>query len=228
MQPRILVVDDDKSDRLFARKALEKQDYFIFEAINGQRLAEILKDYTVDLILLDLKLPGEDGLSLISTIRHKTNAPIIVVSGLQTISDKKISLDSGADDYITKPFFAEELQARIKANLRRYRDTPAEHASHTKIEFGDWILDRTVFDAVNPQGMSAALTMHEFKVLERLILAQGRVLTRADLSDMPCRRGVDVQITRIRKKLGLDGLIKTVRGIGYRFDGPIRFLEQEG
>ncbi len=227
MQPRILVVDDDKSDRLFARKALEKQDYFIFEAINGKRLTEILKEYTVDLILLDLKLPGEDGLSLISTIRHKTNAPIIIVSGLQTVSDKKISLDNGADDYITKPFFAEELQARIKANLRRYHDNRDASPSGHVIQFGEWTLNRTLFDAFHVRGHPANLTIQEFKVLERLILAQGRVLTRADLSDTPCRRGVDVQITRIRKKLGLNDPIKTVRGIGYRLDGPIQFLEQE-
>ncbi len=224
-QPRILLVDDDKSDRLLARRALEKQNYCIFEAMNGQRLQEILKDYSVDLILLDLMLPGESGLNLIGTIRNTTNAPIIIVSGIQNLKEKKEGLDKGADDYLTKPFFPEELQARIKANLRRYHDSRLINETPVRLSFYGWLVDATLVDVISPSGQQAGLTVHEYRLLEKLIMANGRVLTRLDLTDHPSKRGIDVQVTRLRKKLQDAGsAIKTVRGLGYRFDAPVEII----
>lgn len=223
--PRILLVDDDKIDRLFARRALENQDYFVFEAINGQRLREILTEYTIDLILLDLMLPGESGLNLITTIRDRTNAPIIIVSGIENLNEKKEGFDKGADDYLTKPFYPEELQARIKANLRRYYDGFRANQHTVALYFDNWTMDSSLFDAVDRTGSAAGLTINEYRLLEKLVLAHGRVLSRFDLAEHPSKRGIDVHITRLRKKLGKSGdFIKTVRGIGYRFDAPVDII----
>lgn len=215
-QPRIVVVDDDKSDRLYARRALEKSNYCVYEAISGQRLQEILTDYVVDLILLDLKLPGENGVNLIGAIRKRTDAPIIIVSGVQALSDKQESLHKGADDYITKPFYPEELQARIHANLRRYKNTSPPDRHVHPVSIGAWIIDADIADVRNRDGMPQGLTIHEFQLLHKLIQAHGRTLSRADLSQQESGRGVDIHVTRIRKKLNDPTLIQTVRGLGYR------------
>lgn len=215
--PKILLVDDDKVDRQFARHVLENQDYFVFEAMNGQRLREILNDHPIDLILLDLMLPGENGLNLISAIRDRTNAPIIIISGINGLKEKQEGLDKGADDYLTKPFYPEELQARIKANLRRYHRSTDGSVKTEKPTLDVWTVDKERFDAVSHTGTCAGLTIHEYRLLEKLVLARGRVLTRADLCEQPNKRGIDVQIARLRKKLGDSGrLIQTVRGAGYR------------
>lgn len=219
--PKILLVDDDKIDRQFARHILEQQDYFVLEAMNGQRIRQILDDHSIDLILLDLMLPGENGLNLISVIRDRTSAPIIIISGIKSVREKQEGLDKGADDYLTKPFYPEELQARIKANMRRYH-SPTDHMEKTAgFCIGTWTLDGAIFDVISPSGEYGGLTLLEYRLLEKLVMANGRVLSRFDLAAQPNKRGIDVQITRIRKKLGTSGdLIKTVRGVGYRLHIP--------
>lgn len=215
-QPRIVVVDDDRNDRLYARRALERQNYCVYEAVSGRRLREILSDYKVDLILLDLKMPGEYGLNLIPVIRQNTDAPIIIVSGIQNIADKQAGLHNGADDYITKPFYAEELQARIYANLRRYKKSfPIVQTDHV-FPVGSWVLDHDIADARNKAGEPQGLTIQEFHLLSKLARAGGRTLTRADLAGHSSGRGIDIHVTRIRKKLNDPALIQTIRGLGYR------------
>lgn len=218
MQPekaKIVVVDDDKSDRIFARRALEKQNYCIFEAMSGQRLQEILSDFSVDLILLDLKMPGENGLSLIPSIRKKTDAPIIIVSGLSSMADKQQGLHQGADDYINKPFYPEELQARIYANLRRYK-SPATPRHNVGQQIGSWTINYDVSDLFNKDGNALGLTIQEFSLIDKLIRAEGRTLKRSDLSDQLCGRSADIHVTRIRKKMKNPDFIQTIRGVGYR------------
>lgn len=214
----ILLVDDDKSDRLFARKILEDQPYIVFEAINGRRSIEVVSQQTIDLILLDLKLPGENGLDLIDGIRRHTNAPIIIVSGQCTMEYKKNGLDLGADDYITKPFYPDELRARIQASLRRYKELGSDQHTPDKIDLGTWTLDLAAMQVYGAEKNSADLTAHEFDLLKKLVLAEGRVLAREELTSHPGSRGIDVQITRIRKKLADPGVIQTVRGVGYRLN----------
>lgn len=224
----ILIVDDDKSDRLFAKQALEEHGYCIFEAMNGRRVDEIIQDHAVDIILLDLKLPGESGINLIGSIRHRTNAPIIIISGIQNVADKKTSLDNGADDYMTKPFIPEELQARITANLRRYHDSTYKKPDNTKVKFGPWIMDPAHFDIISDNNQAGALTVQEYRLLKKLVMAQGRILPRDELSDHATKRGIDVQIARIRKKLNMPDAIQTIRGIGYRFTVQTEIIHEEG
>lgn len=219
-QSKIVVVDDDKGDRLYTKEALENEKYVVFEAMNGHRLYEILQGFSIDLILLDLKLPEENGLSLIPHIRKKTDAPIIIVSGIHNISEKKEGLKSGADDYITKPFYPEELNARIEANLRRYKSTQNSY-TQGDISFGPWTLDRKIFDARDEKSVPLDLTVHEYQLLEKLVLANGRTLTREDLRGYNSGRGVDVHITRLRKKFSTPDIIATVRGVGYRLGIPV-------
>lgn len=223
-QAKIVVVDDDKSDRLHARRALEQQNYHVYEAISGQRLKEIMADYAIDLILLDLKMPGENGLNIITSIRKNSDVPIIIVSGLQTLSNKQTGLYNGADDYITKPFHPEELQARITANLRRYRKSAHETRALYPFSIGAWVLNPDIADICDAQGNPRGLTIQEYQLVEKLLQASGRTLSRYDLSLHSSGRGTDIHVTRIRKKLGDPDFIQTVRGLGYRIPVPNRSL----
>lgn len=213
-QARIVLVDDDKSDRIFARRALENQNYCVYEAISGERLQEILTNFTIDLILLDLKMPGESGLNLIPFIRKKTDAPIIIVSGLKDPTDKQLGLHQGADDYISKPFYPEELQARIYANLRRYKSSATR--TKTPRQIGPWTINHDTADLYDKDGTPQGLTAHEFELIHKLIRAEGRTLTRDALSEHIGGRGTDIHVTRIRKKLNDPDFIQTIRGVGYR------------
>lgn len=219
-QARIVLVDDDKSDRIFARRALENQNYCVYEAISGERLQEILTNFTIDLILLDLKMPGESGLNLIPFIRKKTDAPIIIVSGAEDLADKQKGLHQGADDYISKPFYPEELQARICANLRRYKSSPPRKNAPQNI--GPWIMNHDTADLHDKNGNPQGLTVHEFQLINKLIRAEGRTLTRDELSDQTGGRGTDIHVTRIRKKLNDPDFIQTIRGVGYRIPTPLQ------
>lgn len=213
-QARIVLVDDDKSDRVFARRALEDQNYCVYEAASGERLQEILTNFSIDLILLDLKMPGESGLNLIPFIRKKTDAPIIIVSGLKNNADKQQGLHQGADDYISKPFYPEELKARIHANLRRYKSSAPRKVSTKQI--GPWTVDYNTADLYDINDTPQSLTIQEFQLIDKLIRAEGRTLTRTDLSEQTQGRGVDIHVTRIRKKLKDPDFIQTIRGVGYR------------
>lgn len=217
-QARIVLVDDDKSDRVFARRALENQNYCVYEAMSGERLQEILTNFTIDLILLDLKMPGESGLNLIPFIRKKTDAPIIIVSGVKDPADKRRGLHQGADDYISKPFYPEELQARIHANLRRYKSNASRKNSIQRI--GAWTINHDTADLYDKDGIAQGLTVQEFQLIHKLIDAEGRTLTRHELSDQTGGRGTDIHVTRIRKKLNSPDFIQTIRGVGYRIPPP--------
>ena len=225
----VLVVEDDADLRDVVRESLEDDGYAVVTAPNAGEGLKKIKASKIDIILLDLVLPDGDGLHMLGKIRAVTDAPVIVVSGKGAMVDKVVGLEMGADDYLGKPFEMRELSARIKANLRRYGgpDQPKKTGKAADvIPFGKWTLDRTKYQAFDSGGRPADLTILEYRLLEALVLAANRVLSRDQLLAMAREdsldvydRTIDIQIARIRKKLGDDArapsLIKTVRGAGY-------------
>jgi two-component system, OmpR family, response regulator len=222
------------------RQYLEQQGYQFISAMNGAELMSKLELAHPDIILLDLGLPDQDGLSLLTAIRGKSQAPIIVVSGKNETADRIVGLEMGADDYLTKPFEMRELSARIKAVLRRSSgaDKPATEAEVSlgkakRLVFNGWVLDRMQYQLFDFEAKPADLTSGEFKLLEALVLAPNRVLSREQLFELTRQgefdvydRVIDIQIARIRKKLSDDpqnpSIIKTVRGVGYMFCGDVK------
>lgn len=223
-QDSIVLVDDDKTDRQYARSILSGHNYRIYEAINGRRMTEILETLPIDLILLDLRLPGENGLVLIERIRRQTNAPIIILSGIDNDCEKRVTLEKGADDYITKPFQPDDLCARIKASLRRYKELGIKERFNPAISIGAWELDRDNCRLVTRSGLTCPLTVQECRIIEFLARSDTRVLTRGHFGRCDSGRAIDVHITRLRKKFALypdPPLIRTIRGIGYRLETPV-------
>lgn len=241
MKTTVLAVDDDQNLQTVMRHYLEQAGYQFLSALNGKELLQKLDSMQPDIILLDLLLPDNDGLTLLTTIRAKTKAPVIVVSGKDEPTDRIVGLEMGADDYLTKPFEMRELSARIKAVLRRVPGgslSPANDKAETgvtkaqKMTFNGWTLDRAQYQLFDADSKSADLTSGEFKLLEALVIAPNRVLSREQLFELTRQgnfdvydRAIDIQIARIRKKLGDDpkepALIKTVRGVGYMFCGDV-------
>jgi two-component system OmpR family response regulator len=240
----VLTVDDDANLQAVMRHYLESEGYRCLSAMSAAELGEKLESATPDIVLLDIVLPDSDGLTLLARIRSKCRAPVIFVSGKDATVDRVVGLEMGADDYITKPFEMRELSARIKAVLRRAGNndgapaggdsagaTPLAKAD--RIVFNGWVLDRLQYQVFDPAGKSADLTSGEFRLLEALVTAPNRVLSRAHLFDLTRQgefeafdRAIDIQIGRIRKKIHDDprqpGLIKTIRGVGYLFAGEAR------
>ncbi|MGZ9097052.1 MAG: response regulator [Micavibrio sp.] len=228
----ILTIEDDQNLQTVIQSFLEDQGYNVLTGNNGKELLDKIQNVHVDVILLDLILPDSDGLNLMSQIRKHTKAPIIVVSGKGDSTDKILGLELGADDYLGKPFEMRELYARIKAVLRRSMAEPSNDSANkteaVKLAFGKWIMDRSSFSVVDKDGNSADLTTAEFRLLEILLNASGRVLNRDQLYELgrgqdyqSYDRAVDIHIARLRKKLDdnpkTPHLIKTVRGVGYMF-----------
>ena len=240
----IMAVDDDSSLLAVLRHYLEREGYQFLSAQNGKELSENLDHSHVDIILLDLALPHDDSLSLFPLIRSKSKATVIIIGKKKESVDRIISLEMGADDYLTKPFALRELLAKIHAVLRRaaLQDDPANEsiaASLTKascISFGGWVLDRLQYQLFSPDGKTAELTSGEFKLLDALVTAPNRVLSREQLFALTHEgnfdifdRAIDIQIGRIRKKINDNPyeptLIKTVRGVGYMFIGTSRAVK---
>lgn len=237
----VLTVDDDQDLQVVIRHYLEAEGYQILTAGNGAEMLSKLETATPDIILLDLILPDNDGLSLLTQIRSKSQAAVIVVSGKDETADRIVGLEMGADDYLTKPFEMRELSARIKAVLRRTHTPDAPVANDKgeaglqkaqRLGFQGWVLDRRQYQLFDAENESADLTSGEFRLLEALVLAPNRVLSREQLFELTRQgefeaydRAIDIQIARIRKKLDDDPrepqLIKTVRGVGYMFCGEV-------
>lgn len=236
----VLTVDDDANLQTVMQHYLEQEGYKCLSARNGAELLSCLESAHPDIILLDLMLPDNDGLTLIPMIRNKTRAAIIVVSGKDETTDRIVGLELGADDYLTKPFEMRELSARIKAVLRRLTADPAKPAQPEdplakapRIHFNGWVLDRRQYQLFDENNKTAELTSGEFRLLEALVTAPNRVLSREHLFELTRQgefdvydRAIDIQVARIRKKLGDDPknaeLIKTVRGVGYMFCGDTK------
>lgn len=226
----VLLVEDQDMIREVTQAVLEEDGFDVVTAVSGRDLLNRLHELSFDIVLLDLVLPDADGLDLIAKIRERTDVPIIIISSKAEMGDKVVGLERGADDYVSKPLPMKELSSRIKAHLRRYNRASGLLEPSAKIKFGRWTLDMSKHQVFDEHGQSCGLTAMEFRLLEALVSAPNRVLTRerilehvrtdnADVTD----RAVDVQIMRIRRKIGdtdpENQMIQTVRGAGYMFTG---------
>ena len=229
----VLIVEDDDVARTKLAGYLESAGYRVSEAIDGRGLREVLGGGPVDLVLLDINLPGEDGLELTRFIRSSCDVGIILVTGRTDDVDRIVGLEIGADDYITKPFNPRELLARVKTLLRRTTARAAPMAdTRTFRTFSGWRFDTRARRLVSPSGDKVVLTRAEFELLNALIADPGAVLTRERLlgcithrSWDPGDRTVDVLVRRLRRKLEVDPtspeLIITVHGEGYMFAAEV-------
>ena len=233
----ILIVDDDREIRTLLGDYLQKNGYRATAVADGKTMRRALEQSHFDLIVLDLMLPGEDGLKLTRELRAHSQIPIIMLTALGEEIDRVVGLEVGADDYLSKPFSPRELVGRIKAILRRTAHMPRDPAQSTATtyRFGDWKLDTTARSLTNADGSQHALSGAEFRLLAILLAHPTRVLSRSQLMELlrgrdidPFDRSVDVRISRLRQVLRDDArspkIIKTVYGEGYVMGVPV---EQE-
>jgi DNA-binding response OmpR family regulator len=225
MAQTILVVDDEQSILDLLQYNLEKSGYEVVIANNGIDAIHLAHRHHPDLAILDITMPGMDGLEVCSRLRHELGTPVILLTARDTEVDKIVGLEIGADDYVTKPFSPRELVARIKAVLRRAK-TPAATPA-TRLHLGSLCLDPLTHE-VKLQGAAVNLTAKEFTLLEYLMRNAGLALSRHAILDHVWGydfygdpRTVDVHIRRLREKVepdpGLPRLIVTVPGVGYKF-----------
>ena len=232
--PNILVVEDDRETRSLIAKYLRGNGCNVSGATDGREMARAMADHRVDLLILDVMLPGEDGLSLCRKVRAESQTPIIMLTARGEDIDRILGLEMGADDYLAKPFNPRELLARIRAVLRRTgdaEDRSPENAAKT-YSFSGWVLETARRRLADPSGVEVAITGGEYDLLVALLDRPNRVLTRDMLLDLlrgrhagPFDRAIDVAVSRLRRKLEDDGrhaqLIKTVRGGGYVLSTPV-------
>jgi two-component system, OmpR family, response regulator len=227
----VLVVEDDEEIAALVAKYLSTNEYRVTCARDGREMDRVLLDKSVDLIVLDLNLPGEDGLSICRRLRGQDSTiPIVILTAKGEDIDRIIGLELGADDYLSKPFNPRELLARIRAVLRRIA-TESSRGSAAKTHiyiFSGWRLDTMSRELYSPEAARVALTGAEFDLLHALCDKSGRVLSRDQLLDLtqgrfggPYERSIDVLISRIRQKIERDPkspeIIKTIRSEGYLF-----------
>ncbi len=224
----ILIVDDDAEIRSLLSTYLQKNGLRTTAAADGRAMWQALERGRFDLIVLDLMLPGDDGLTLCRNLRAKSDVPVIMLTARGEETDRIVGLEMGADDYLAKPFSARELLARIKAILRRARSLPEnlQPEQATRLRFADWVLDTVHRQLVSATGAVTPLSGAEYRLLRIFLSHPNRVLDRDQLVDLtqgkeadPLDRSIDVQVSRLRHRLGDDSrdprLIKTVRGEGY-------------
>jgi two-component system OmpR family response regulator len=227
-QDHVLIVDDDAETRSLLQKYLQKQGYRVTTAADGRALRKALEIGRPDLIVLDLMLPGEDGLELCRDLRTRSNLPVIMLTARDEETDRIVGLEMGADDYLGKPFNPRELLARIKSVLRRARSLPEnlEPEAVRRVRFAGWTLDADTRNLTAPDGIVVPLSGSEFKLLRVFLAHPNRVLSRDQLIDLmisreagPFDRAIDVQVSRLRQRLREDAreprIVKTVRGEGY-------------
>jgi len=230
----ILIVDDDAEIRTLLGRYLEKNGLRATAVADGRAMWQALDRAAFDLIVLDLMLPGDDGLTLCRTLRTRSDVPVIMLTARGEETDRIVGLEMGADDYLAKPFSARELLARIKVILRRARSLPPNLRPEEErdIRFGGWKLDTVQRQLVSPQGVVTPIGGAEYRLLRIFLSHPNRVLTRDQLMEMTqgreadaLDRSIDVQVSRLRRRLG-DGsgeaaMIRTVRGEGYVLSVPV-------
>jgi two-component system, OmpR family, response regulator len=233
----ILVVDDQREICDIVREYLTGEGYRVSIAHDGTGMRRALGLSHVDLVILDLMLPGEDGLSLARELRSESGIGIIILTGRGETVDRIIGLEMGADDYLPKPFHLRELLARVKSVLRRVQSRIGEgpQQARARARFAGWNLDLSSRELISPSGEEVRLTTGEFDLLSAFVNNANQVLTRDRLLDLarnreagPFDRTIDVQVGRLRRKLEDDPqnptLIKTVRGSGYIFTPSVEML----
>ncbi len=228
--PHILVVEDDRDISALVARYLRANECRVSIAGDGREMDRALDESRIDLIVLDLMLPGEDGLSLCRRLRATSPIPIVMLTAKSEEIDRIIGLEMGADDYLPKPFNPRELLARIRAVLRRRTTEPVSspHPSGQTIAFAGWQVHLALRELVSPAGAKVAVTGAEFDLLHAFCERPGRVLSRDQLLDLtqgrvagPYERSIDVLVSRLRQKIERDPrepeLIKTIRSGGYLF-----------
>ena len=226
----VLLVDDDAEIRTLLSAYLERNGYRVSTAADGKAMWTALEAKKPDIIVLDVMMPGDDGLTLCRDLRARSSIPIVMLTARGEETDRIVGLEMGADDYLPKPFNPRELLARLKSVLRRARALPDEltPARAATIRFSEWTLDVRARHLTSPQGVVVPLSGVEFKLLQIFLSHPNTVLTRDRLLDLmmsrdaaPFDRAIDVQVSRLRQRLREDAkqptLIKTVRGEGYVF-----------
>jgi two-component system, OmpR family, response regulator len=228
----ILMVDDDAQIRQLLSDYLSDFGMSVVAVGDGKAMQEALKQSSFDLVILDLMLPGEDGLSLCRSLRAESDIPILMLTARGEAMDRVVGLELGADDYIVKPFEPRELVARIQTILRRARGKPESRKEQNEAEFRGWRLNYVLRHLVSPKELVIPLSNAEFRLLTVFIENPNRILTREFLLDSArgrdmdiFDRSIDILVSRVRQKLNDDSrtptLIKTVRGEGYLFDAKV-------
>ena len=229
----ILIVDDDRDIRTLLADYLESNGYRALCAADGLAMWKMLDEAKPDLVVLDLNLPGDDGLTLCRKLRSQSTLPVIMLTARGEPLDRILGLEMGADDYLPKPFEPRELLARIRSVLRRSNAMPSGAADKAQqMRFSNWTLDLTARHLLNPDGIVIMLSGAEFRLLKVFLEHPNRVLNRDQLLNLtqgrdadPFDRSIDIQISRLRQKLGEDARvpqsIKTVRNGGYVLAGQV-------
>jgi DNA-binding response OmpR family regulator len=236
-EPHILLVDDERSIRDPLAQYLVRNGLRVSKAKNAAEARQLLAAYGVDLVLLDIMMPGEDGLALCAHVRATSGIPVILVTARAEETDRIVGLEIGADDYVVKPFSPRELLARIKVVLRRAGERPSRPRSSggEAFAFGRWVLKTGERELIDGEGVAVPLSTGEYNLLLALVTHARRVLTRDQLLDLAqgrelaaFERSIDNMVSRLRRKVEDDPkqpqLIKTVWGGGYMFAADVARL----
>ncbi|MFL6550513.1 MAG: response regulator [Povalibacter sp.] len=233
--PHVLILDDDPDVRAVLAQYLTAEDLRVTAVATGSEMLEQFASEAIDLLIIDLRLPGEDGLALARRVRESSTVPIVIISGRSDEGDLVLGLELAADDYITKPFRLREVLARIRAVLRRVQTVDAAQAPSSELRayrFAGWELNVRLHRLSSPEGQRVALTNSEFSLLCAFLSAPQRILSRDQLLERSrlhalevYDRAIDVTILRLRRKLERDPshpeLLCTERGAGYIFTQPV-------
>ncbi len=236
--PHVLAVDDDPSIRQLIADYLGENDLRVTAVAGGRELEDVMRRETIDLVVLDLRLQGEDGMQIARRLRESSNIPILILTGRSDEADRVMGLELGADDYLTKPFSPRELLARIRALLRRAQAQATVVDAIAKVRayrFAEWELSIGLRRLKSTQGSTVELTNGEFSLLAAFVSSPQRILSRDQLLEFSrlhnaevYDRSIDVQILRLRRKVELDPaqprLIRTERGAGYFFDAEVEII----
>jgi two-component system, OmpR family, response regulator len=238
IRPHILVVDDDAQIRSLLDEYLAENGLRVSTASTGPEMSHILMEQTIDLVILDLRLKDEDGMTIARSLRERLSMPVIILTGVRDEADRVMGLELGADDYVMKPFSPRELLARIRTVLRRTRSTSPEGGKRREVRayrFGEFELNLRTRRLKRQDGGPVNLTKGELNLLAALLAAPERILTRDQLLEASrlydnevYDRAIDIQVLRLRRKIESDPsqprYIVTERGVGYIFSAPVEVL----
>lgn len=238
----ILIVDDDKQICDLVGDYFKQHGFKVSIAHDGRQMRRVMRDTVIDLIILDVMLPQEDGLALCKKVREESDVMVLMLSAMGEETDRIVGLEVGADDYVAKPFNPRELLARVKAMIRRRQANQIGDSKRlaqlSDIAFLNWRLDRNRRQLIDPDGITVPLSAGEYDLLLAFLENPHRTLTRDQLLDLyrgregtPFDRTIDVQVARVRKKIEEDPkkpkIIVTVRGGGYQFNADVSEYKRE-